>query len=80
MTVKIGITIEASDLEEIDQLVAAKVFPNRSKVIQQAISDKLLRLKKTRLAIECEKLDAEEERQMAEEWADGEIEMWAEVW
>ncbi len=80
MTVKIGITIQESDLQEIDKLVEAKAFPNRSKAIQEAISDKLSRVRKTRLARECKKLDPNEEKRIAEECFVGEAQLWEEEW
>ena len=64
---KIGITIDNNLLKEIDSLVKSNLFPNRSKAIQEAIADKLRRLKKTRLAQECAKLDPDFEQNMAEE-------------
>ena len=54
---KIAITIDNNLLKEIDLLVKSNLLPNRSKAIQEAIADKLKRLKKTRLAQECARLD-----------------------
>ncbi len=45
--------MEAGLLERLDRLVAERVFPNRSRAIQEAIRDKLDRLARTRLAREC---------------------------
>jgi hypothetical protein len=42
------------------------VFPNRSKVIQQAIEEGINNLEKDKLSLECEKLDPQEEMQIAE--------------
>ena len=73
---KIAITIDNNLLKEIDLLVKSNLFPNRSKAIQDAIADKLKRLKKTRLAQECAKLDPDFEQNMAEEGFSMEIDEW----
>jgi metal-responsive CopG/Arc/MetJ family transcriptional regulator len=73
---KIAITIDNNLLKEIDLLVKSNLFPNRSKAIQEAIADKLKRLKKTRLAQECAKLDPDFEQNMAEEGFSMEIDEW----
>lgn len=69
---KIAITIDDKILKQIDILVKSKCFPNRSKAIQNALSEKLIRLEKSRLAQECSKLDPEFEQSLAEEgFSDG---------
>ena len=73
---KIAITIDNNLLKEIDLLVKSNLFPNRSKAIQEAIADKLKRLKKTRLARECAKLNPDFEQNMAEEGFSMEIDEW----
>jgi metal-responsive CopG/Arc/MetJ family transcriptional regulator len=40
-TVKIAVTIDQDLIERLDQLVAEKAFPNRSRAVQEAIRDKL---------------------------------------
>jgi hypothetical protein len=52
------------------------VFPNRSKAIQAAVEDKLIRLDKSRLAQECAKLDRAFEQTLAEEGLSSELEEW----
>jgi metal-responsive CopG/Arc/MetJ family transcriptional regulator len=64
---KIAITIDDNILKRLDILVKAKIFPNRSKAIQEAVADKLMRIEKSRLAMECAKLDPEFEQSLAEE-------------
>lgn len=64
---KIAITIEKDLLKKLDELVEGDVYPNRSAAIQEAISDKIIRLEKTRLARECAKLDKLYEQELAEE-------------
>lgn len=66
-TAKIAITIEEELLGKLDRLVSAKVFPNRSRAIQEAIQEKLSRVNRSRLARECAKLDPKVEKALAEE-------------
>ena len=47
---KVAISIEKATLEQLDELVKRNVFPSRSRAIQEAVAEKLNRLKKTRLA------------------------------
>ena len=75
---KIAITIDENMLKQIDILVKSKYFPNRSKAIQQAVSEKLMRLEKSRLAQECAKLDPKFEQSIAEEGLSAELEEWPE--
>jgi metal-responsive CopG/Arc/MetJ family transcriptional regulator len=77
-TAKIAITIEEDTLGKLDRLVSAKVFPNRSKAIQEAIEEKLSRMNRSRLARECAKLDPAVEKAIAEEGFSQEIEAWPE--
>ena len=73
---KIAITIDDNTLKQIDSLVKSKLFPNRSKAIQEAITEKLMRLEKRRLAQECAKLDLNFEQSLAEEGLSSELEEW----
>jgi metal-responsive CopG/Arc/MetJ family transcriptional regulator len=73
---KIAITIDDNTLKQIDVLVKSKLFPNRSRAIQEAIAEKLMRLEKRRLAQECAKLDPEFEQSFAEEGLSSELEEW----
>jgi len=63
---KIAITIEDNLLETLDFLVQNSVFKNRSQAINEALKEKLKKVKKTRLEQECKKLSTQEEQ----EWAD----------
>jgi metal-responsive CopG/Arc/MetJ family transcriptional regulator len=73
---KIAITIDDNTLKQLDGLVKSKLFPNRSRAIQEAITEKLSRLEKRRLAQECAKLDPEYEQSLAEEGLSLEMEEW----
>lgn len=77
-TSKVAISIEKATLEKLDRLVRNKVFPSRSRAIQEAIEEKLSRLKRTRLAEECAKLDPATEQAMAEEALSEELHQWPE--
>jgi len=77
-TAKIAITLEQETLNRIDHLIRRHVFPNRSKAIQQAVQEKLDRLKRSRLARECAKLEPASEKSMAEEGMSAELNQWPE--
>ena len=66
-TTKVAITMDEKTLTRLDRMVAAQKFPSRSRAVQDAVEEKLNRMEKHRLARECEKLDIEFERAMAEE-------------
>ncbi len=77
-TEKIAITIEDTTLTRLDALVKNRVFPSRSRLIQEAIREKLERLDRSRLARECAKLDEQFEQSMAEEGLSEELSEWPE--
>jgi metal-responsive CopG/Arc/MetJ family transcriptional regulator len=64
---KVAISLDQSTLNRLDQLVKKQVFPNRSQAIEEAVTEKLARLEKSRLARECAKLDPTFEKALAEE-------------
>lgn len=75
---KIAITLDERFVGELDRLVVEHVFPNRSQAIQEAVSEKLLRMKRTRLADECSKLEPEFEKAMSEEGLAEDMRQWPE--
>lgn len=77
-TVKVAITLDSKTLEQVDDLVARKVFPSRSRAIQLAVSEKLARLERRRLAQECAKLDPASEQALAEEGLGETLDSWPE--
>jgi Arc/MetJ-type ribon-helix-helix transcriptional regulator len=77
-TVKIAITIQERLVNQLDRLVKAGVFQNRSKAMQEAVEEKLARLDRGRLARECAKLDKKHERSIAEEGLSREMSEWPE--
>ncbi len=64
---KIAISLDPKALSQIDRLVKQGAFPSRSRLIQEALDEKLLRVEKRRLARECAKLDPQFEQALAEE-------------
>ncbi len=75
---KIAVTVDASLLEQLDTLIAQAQFPNRSRAVEAALSEKLTRLRRTRLARESAKLNRDEERSWAEEGLTTELDAWPE--
>lgn len=65
---KIAISMDPEDLRQVDELVRRGVAASRSRLIQEAVHDRLARLGRTRLAEECAKLDPEAERAESESW------------
>jgi Arc/MetJ-type ribon-helix-helix transcriptional regulator len=77
-TTKVAFTLNEKTLDRLDRLVKARVFPNRSRAIQEAVEEKLERLERSRLARECTKLDPAFEQAMAEEGMSEELGQWPE--
>ena len=75
---KIAITMDEKLVEKIDRMVKKHLFPNRSKAIQYAVEEKMMRLDKSRLAEECSRLDPKFEQALAEEDISPEVEEWPE--
>jgi len=66
-TEKIALSLDKGTGKRLDRLVKNRIFPSRSKVIQDAVEEKLSKMGKGRLARECAKLDPEFEKALAEE-------------
>jgi metal-responsive CopG/Arc/MetJ family transcriptional regulator len=75
---KIAITLDEEFIGELDRLVNQHVFQSRSQAIQEAVSEKLRRMKRSRLAIECAKLQPAFEKAMAEEGMSEDMSQWPE--
>jgi metal-responsive CopG/Arc/MetJ family transcriptional regulator len=73
---KIAITLDKQSIGELDRLVDERVFHSRSQAIQEAVREQLLRIKKTRLAEECAKLDPQQEQALAEEGMVMDVKEW----
>jgi len=75
---KVAITLNSELIEQLDELIAQRRFPNRSQAIEAAVAEKLGRLARTRLAEEVSKLDPGEEKALAEEGMGAELATWPE--
>jgi Arc/MetJ-type ribon-helix-helix transcriptional regulator len=64
---KVALTLDRGLLEQADELVAKQKFRNRSQAVEAALSDRLRRLARTRLARESAKLIPAEEKRVADE-------------
>lgn len=64
---KVAISMDGRLLRRLDSLVEREVFRSRSEAIQKAVTEKLARLDRSRLARECAKLLPAREQEMAEE-------------
>jgi len=76
--VKIAVTLDEDMVARLDQLVEEDKFPSRSRAVQEAVCDKLQRLKRGRLARECAKLDPSFEKALAEEGMAADYKQWPE--
>ncbi len=75
---KIAITIDSQIVSQVDRLVKEQSYPNRSRIIEEAILEKLSRIDRSRLAKELNKLDPAFERSLAEEGLSGDLREWPE--
>lgn len=75
---KIAITLDKQSIGELDRLVEERVFQSRSQAVQEAVSEKLQRIKRTRLAVESGKLNPQFERELAEEGLAEDVKAWPE--
>jgi metal-responsive CopG/Arc/MetJ family transcriptional regulator len=74
----VAVTLEAELLSQVDALVRQHRFSNRSQAIETAVRSALLRLRRTRLAEACSRLDPHEERALAEEGLARDLVEWPE--
>ena len=77
-TTKIAITLEKTLVDKLDEMVKKELFPSRSKAIQEAVKEKIIRLDKGRLDRECANLDPKFEQEMAEEGISIVLDEWPE--
>jgi metal-responsive CopG/Arc/MetJ family transcriptional regulator len=75
---KIAITLDKEFVSELDRLVDERVFSSRSQAIREAVGEKLGRIKHSRLAAECAKLEPAAEKAMAEEGFSEDVQQWQE--
>jgi len=77
-TAKVAITLDEELLKKLDRQVEEGKFPNRSRAIQEAVEEKLIRLDRTLLIRESAKLDPAYERKLADEGLSEDFEEWPE--
>ena len=75
---KIAISLDEETVARLDRLVEEKFFLNRSRAIEEAVSEKLERLERSRLARECAKLDPIFEKGLAAEGVSQDLAEWPE--
>ncbi len=75
---KIAVTLADDMVKKVDRLVARRVYPNRSRAIEEAVAEKLERLERPQLGVECSKLDPAFERALAEEGMSMDLRAWPE--
>jgi len=75
---KLAVTFDEKTLFEVDRLVKRHVFPNRSRIIEEAVLEKLSRMNRDRLARECALLDPAFEKALADEGMGEELDQWPE--
>lgn len=73
---KLAVTLDERTVTEVDNLVKRRLFPNRSRVIELAVREKLDRLSNSRLAEQCALLDPSFEKTLAEEGMGEELDQW----
>ena len=75
---KVAITIDDELLARVDGLVGEKRYPSRSRAIEEAVREKIVRLDRSRLARECAKLDPAFEQRLADEGLPEDLAEWPE--
>jgi metal-responsive CopG/Arc/MetJ family transcriptional regulator len=73
---KIAISLDRQALLRLDRMVENGAASSRSKLIQEAIEEKLRRLDRERLVRECSKLDAKVEQALADEGLAEDLAAW----
>ena len=73
-TKSINITIDQQILARLDSMVTNKIYANRSRIIEEAVREKLQALDEELIGEQAKLLSQDE----AEEWLDGELELWQE--
>ena len=78
MKSKIVIAIDEDVVKRLDCMVLRQSYKNRSQAIEEAVLEKLDRLKRSRLARECAKLEPVAEQELAEDGLQQDVEFWPE--
>ena len=75
---KVALTLDAELVGQLDELVKRRRFRSRSQAVEAALADKLRRLARTRLATESARLNAREEKRLADEGLAEDLSTWPE--
>jgi metal-responsive CopG/Arc/MetJ family transcriptional regulator len=75
---KMAVTLEPELVDRLDRCVVEARYANRSRLVEEAVMEKLERLDRSLLARECAKLDPIEEQAMAEEGIRADAAEWPE--
>lgn len=76
MKSKIVIAIDEEVVKQLDYMVLRQSYKNRSQAIEEAVLEKLDRLKRSRLARECAKLEPVTEQELAEDGLQQDVDFW----
>ncbi len=77
-TTRVAVSLSKTTLRRLDRLVRTRVYPNRSKAIEEALREKVKKPNRNRLERECAKLDPQAEQMLAEEGMESELAEWPE--
>ena len=77
MKSKIVIAIDEDVVKQLDYMVLQQSYKNRSHAIEEAVLEKLDRLKRSRLARECAKLEPVTEQELAEDGLQQDVDFWS---
>ena len=75
---KVAVSLDERALARVDRLVEEGESPSRSRLLQDAVAGKLERMRTTRRAVGCAKLDPVLEPASAEEGLSEEVGSWPE--
>ena len=78
MKPKIVIVIDEEVVKQLDYMVLQQSYKNRSQAIEEAVLEKVDRLKRGRLARKCAKLEPDAEQELAEDGLQQDVEFWPE--
>ena len=75
---KVAVTIEKDLIIKLDRLVSEGKYPSRSSAVEDAVTERMIKIEKTRLAEEAAKLDPAYEQALADEGLLGDLSEWPE--
>jgi len=73
---KVAVTIEKDLIVKLDRLVSEGKYPSRSSAVEDAVTARMIKVEKTRLAEESAKLDPAYEQSIADEGLLGDFSEW----